>query len=52
MMLWRIMTFYLPIIVGLFFTLTMKNKGIEEPQDGETEKSFTTWSSRQKTTQK
>ena len=38
MMLWRIMTFYLPIIVGLFFTLTMKNKGIEEPQDGETEK--------------
>ena len=38
MMLWRIMTFYLPIIVGLFFTLTMKNKDIEEPQDGETEK--------------
>ena len=38
MMLWRIMTCYLPIIVGLFFTLTMKNKGIEEPQDGETEK--------------
>lgn len=33
MMLWRIMTFYLPIIVGLVFTLTMKNKGIVEPTD-------------------
>ena len=33
MMLWRIMTFYLPIIVGLIFTLTMKNKGIDEPTD-------------------
>ena len=33
MMLWRIMTFYLPIIVGLFFTLTMKSKGIEAPTD-------------------
>lgn len=33
MMLWRIMTFYLPIIVGLSFTLTMKSKGIEEPTD-------------------
>lgn len=33
MMLWRIMTFYLPIIVGLIFTLTMKNKGIEAPTD-------------------
>jgi len=40
MMLWRIMTFYLPIIVGLFFTLTMKNRGIEEPEDGEAEKSL------------
>lgn len=35
MMLWRIMTFYLPIIVGLFFTLTMKSKGIDEPTDQE-----------------
>ena len=35
MMLWRIMTFYLPIIVGLTFTLTMKNKGIEEPTEKE-----------------
>ena len=33
MMLWRIMTFYLPIIVGLVFTLTMKNKGIVDPTD-------------------
>lgn len=31
MMLWRIMTFYLPIITGLFFTLTMKSHGVEEP---------------------
>ena len=35
MMLWRIMTFYLPIIVGLFFTMTMKNRGIEEPTNDE-----------------
>ncbi|MGN1339933.1 MAG: YbhN family protein, partial [Oscillospiraceae bacterium] len=35
MMLWRIMTFYLPIIVGLVFTLTMKSKGIEAPTDEE-----------------
>ncbi len=35
MMLWRIMTFYLPIIVGLSFTLTMKSKGIEEPTDAQ-----------------
>lgn len=33
MMLWRIMTFYLPIIVGLIFTLTMKSRGIEAPTD-------------------
>ena len=32
-MLWRIMTFYLPILVGLGFTLTMKSKGIEAPTD-------------------
>lgn len=32
-MLWRIFTFYLPIIVGLYFTLTMKNQGIDEPSD-------------------
>lgn len=31
MMLWRIFTFYLPIVVGMAFTLTLKNKGIEEP---------------------
>ena len=35
MMLWRIMTFYLPIIVGLFFTMTMKNRGIKEPTDAD-----------------
>lgn len=33
MMLWRIMTFYLPIIVGLIFTLTMRSKGIDTPTD-------------------
>ena len=31
MMLWRIFTFYLPIVVGMAFTLTLKNKAIEEP---------------------
>lgn len=31
MMLWRIFTFYLPIIVGMTFTLTLKSKGIDEP---------------------
>ena len=31
MMLWRIFTFYLPIIVGMTFTLTLKNKGIDTP---------------------
>ncbi len=30
-MLWRIFTFYLPIVVGVSFTLTLKNKGIDEP---------------------
>ncbi len=34
-MLWRIFTFYLPIIVGMVFTLTLKNKGIEEPDEKE-----------------
>lgn len=34
-MLWRIFTFYLPIIVGLVFTMTMKNQGIEEPSEME-----------------
>lgn len=34
-MLWRIFTFYLPILVGLGFTLTMREKGIEEPTDNE-----------------
>ncbi|MBP1543397.1 MAG: flippase-like domain-containing protein [Oscillospiraceae bacterium] len=34
-MLWRIFTFYLPIIVGLVFTMTMKNQGYEEPTDME-----------------
>lgn len=32
-MLWRIFTFYLPILVGMGFTMTMKNQGIEEPSD-------------------
>lgn len=40
MMLWRIMTFYLPIIVGLTFTLTIKNKGIEEPTEEEAKQTF------------
>ena len=31
MMIWRIFTFYLPIVVGMIFTLTLKSKGIEEP---------------------
>ncbi len=30
-MLWRIFTFYLPIIVGLGFTLTLREKGIDDP---------------------
>ncbi|MDE7361721.1 MAG: flippase-like domain-containing protein [Oscillospiraceae bacterium] len=30
-MLWRIFTFYLPILVGMFYMLTLKNKGIEVP---------------------
>ncbi|MBQ8171414.1 MAG: flippase-like domain-containing protein [Oscillospiraceae bacterium] len=34
-LLWRIFTFYLPIILGLIFTMTMKNQGIEEPSDME-----------------
>ncbi|MGN1422142.1 MAG: YbhN family protein [Oscillospiraceae bacterium] len=32
-MLWRIFTFYLPIIAGMIFILTLKNKGIEEPDN-------------------
>lgn len=32
-MLWRIFTFYLPILLGLGFTLTMREKGIEEPNE-------------------
>lgn len=32
-MLWRIFTFYLPILVGMGFMLTLKNKGIDEPTD-------------------
>ncbi len=34
-MLWRIFTFYLPIVVGLVFTMTMKINGVEEPSDME-----------------
>lgn len=34
-MLWRIFTFYLPILVGLGFTMTMRDKGIEEPTESE-----------------
>ena len=30
-MLWRILTFYLPIIVGMGFMLTLKKRGIEAP---------------------
>lgn len=32
-MLWRILTFYLPIIVGMVFLLTLKKKGIEQPSE-------------------
>jgi len=39
-MLWRIFTFYLPIMVGLFFTMTMKTKGIDEPTDLETKENM------------
>lgn len=31
MMLWRILTFYLPILVGIAHILTMRNKGYKEP---------------------
>jgi hypothetical protein len=34
-MLWRIFTFYLPILVGMGFTVTLKNKGIDMPSDEE-----------------
>lgn len=34
-MIWRIFTFYLPILVGLFFTLTLKEKGIDIPDEKE-----------------
>lgn len=40
MMLWRIMTFYLPIIVGLVFTLTMKSRGIDEPTEDQAKKTM------------
>lgn len=33
MMLWRILTFYLPILVGMGFMLTLKRKGIDEPTE-------------------
>ena len=32
-LLWRLFTFYMPIIVGVIVIMTMKNKGIEEPSD-------------------
>lgn len=37
-MLWRIFTFYLPILVGMGFMLSLKNKGIAQPADLETSK--------------
>lgn len=37
-MLWRIFTFYLPILVGMGFMLTLKNKGIEAPEDVDMDK--------------
>lgn len=37
-MLWRIFTFYLPILVGMGFMLTLKNKGIEAPDNVDVEK--------------
>lgn len=32
-LLWRLFTFYMPIIVGVVVIMTMKNKGIEAPSD-------------------
>ena len=32
-LLWRLFTFYMPIVVGVIVIMTMKNKGIEEPTD-------------------
>ncbi len=40
MMLWRIFTFYMPILVGLFFTLTMKRNGINTPTKMEARESL------------
>lgn len=37
-MLWRIFTFYLPILVGMGFMLTLKNKGIEAPDNVDMDK--------------
>ena len=37
-MLWRIFTFYLPILVGMGFMLTLKNKGIEAPDNVDVDK--------------
>ena len=37
MMLWRIITFYLPIIVGIAHMLSLKNKGYKEPTAEELE---------------
>lgn len=37
-MLWRIFTFYLPILVGMGFMLTLKNKGIEAPDNADMDK--------------
>jgi len=37
-MLWRIFTFYLPILVGMGFMLTLKNKGIEAPESVDMDK--------------
>lgn len=34
-MLWRIFTFYLPIIVGMTVTMSLKNKGIDTPEENE-----------------
>ena len=39
-MLWRIFTFYLPIIVGMAFTFTLKNKGIQQPTSTELKESM------------
>lgn len=45
-MLWRIFTFYLPILVGMGYMLTLKNKGIEAPDNVDMDKMEQTMSAK------